>query len=94
MANDPIEKARQLQRALYRAAKRSAGRRFHALYDKVCREDILRWAWESVKANRGVAGVDNQTIRSIEEAGVEAFLHQVQEQLRGGCYRPQAVRRV
>lgn len=94
MANDPIEKARQLQRALYRAAKRSAGRRFHALYDKMCREDILRWAWELVKANRGVAGVDNQTIQSIEEAGKEAFLHQLQEQLSRGCYRPQAVRRV
>jgi len=94
MANDPIEKAQQLQRALYRAAKRSAGRRFHALYDKVRREDILRRAWELVKANRGVAGVDNQTIESIEEAGVEAFLHQLQEQLREGRYRPHPVKRV
>jgi RNA-directed DNA polymerase len=94
MANDPIDKTRQLQKALYRAAKRSAGRRFHALYDKVCREDILRRAWELVKANRGVAGVDNQTIRSMEEAGMEAFLHQLQEQLREGRYRPHPVKRV
>jgi RNA-directed DNA polymerase len=94
MANNPVDKARQLQRALYRAAKRSAGRRFHALYDKVCREDILRWAWKLVKANRGVAGVDNQTIQSIEESGVNAFLHQLQEQLSRGGYRPHPVKRV
>jgi len=61
VANDPIDKVRELQRALYRAAKRSATRRFHALYDKVYRMDILRAAWEVVKANRGVAGVDGQT---------------------------------
>lgn len=94
MTNNPIDKARQLQRALYRAAKRSAGRRFHALYDKVRREDILRWAWELVKANRGVAGVDNQTIQAIEEGGVDALLHQLQEQLREGRYRPHLIKRV
>ena len=94
MTNNPIDKARQLQRALYRAAKRSAGRRFHALYDKLYRQDILRWAWELVKANRGMAGVDHQTIQSIEDSGVDAFLHQLQEQLREGRYRPQPVKRV
>ncbi len=93
-ANYPIDKARQLQRALYRAAKRSATRRFHALYDKVCREDILWWAWGLVKANRGAAGVDGQTIQAIEEGGVGIFLHQLQEELRNGRYRPQPVRRV
>jgi RNA-directed DNA polymerase len=94
MANNPIDKTRQLQRALYRAAKRSAGRRFHALYDKVSRQDILRRAWELVKANRGVAGVDSQTVQFIEETGMEAFLHQLQERLREGRYRPHPVKRV
>lgn len=93
-ANHPIDKARQLQRALYRAAKRSATRRFHALYDKVCRWDILVQAWGMVKANRGAAGIDRQTIRDIEEKGVEALLLQIQGELRGGRYRPQPVRRV
>jgi RNA-directed DNA polymerase len=69
-ANNSIDKARQLQRALYRAAKRSAKRRFHALYDKAYREDILQRAWEMVKANRGTAGVDGQTIQAIEDSGV------------------------
>jgi len=93
-ANDPIDKARELQRALYRAAKRSATRRFHALYDKVYRKDILEWAWELVKANRGVAGVDGQTIQAIEEGGVDAFLSQIQQELQEGRYRPRPVRRV
>jgi retron-type reverse transcriptase len=93
-ANDPVDKARELQRALYRAAKRSATRRFHALYDKVYRMDILQRAWKLVKANQGAAGADGQTIQAIEEEGVEAFLVQIQQELRKGCYWPQPVRRV
>jgi group II intron reverse transcriptase/maturase len=94
VANYPIDKVRELQRALYRAAKRSASRRFHALYDKVYRMDILRAAWEVVKANRGVAGVDGQTIQAIEADGVDAFFTRLQGELREGRYRPQPVRRV
>jgi group II intron reverse transcriptase/maturase len=93
-ANNSIDKARQLQRALYRAAKRNANRRFHALYDKVYRKDILWRAWEMVKANRGVAGVDGQTIQAIEEGGDGIFLYQLWEELKAGNFRPQPVRRV
>ena len=56
------DKARDLQRTLYRAAKASPERRFHALYDKVYREDVLATAWQEVKANAGAAGVDQRTI--------------------------------
>ncbi|HAA89045.1 MAG TPA: group II intron reverse transcriptase/maturase [Peptococcaceae bacterium] len=94
MANHPFAKARELQRALYRAAKRSATRRFHALYDKVYREDILRWAWQLVKANRGAAGIDGQTLAEIEWQGVDAFLAELACELREGRYRPLPVRRV
>jgi group II intron reverse transcriptase/maturase len=94
MANDTRDTTRQLQRALYRAAKASASRRFHALYDKVSRADILRRAWREVKANAGAAGVDRQTIRDIEQQGVEAFLSGIAADLRQGRYRPQPVRRV
>ena len=93
-AINPIEKARQFQRTLYRAAKRNATRRFHALYDKIYRKDIMRMAWQMVKAHKGSAGVDNQTIQSIEEGGVEAFLAQIEAEIRGGRYRPKPVRRV
>jgi group II intron reverse transcriptase/maturase len=93
-ANNPIDKARELQRTLYRAAKRSTTRRFHALYDKVYRKDILEQAWKLVKANRGTAGADGQTIQDIEKEGVEAFLTQIEQELQEGSYRPQPVRRV
>ena len=93
-ANDSMNKAQELQRALYRSAKRSENRRFHALFDQVCRRDILWEAWEKVKANRGAAGIDGQTIQDIEESGVDGFLAQLQEELKEGRYRPQAVRRV
>ena len=89
-----MTKARQLQRALYVAAKRSAGRRFHALYDKVSREDILAQAWAEVKANQGAAGVDGQTLAEIEARGVDQFLTEIRTELQARRYRPQPARRV
>jgi group II intron reverse transcriptase/maturase len=93
-ANDTIDPTRRLQRALYRAAKAGATRRFHALYDKVSRADILARAWQEVKANAGAAGPDGHTIEHIEQHGVEGFLAELATELREGRYRPQAVRRV
>jgi group II intron reverse transcriptase/maturase len=93
-ANDTNDAARRLQRALYRAAKASPERRFHALYDKVYREDILRRAWGAVQANAGAAGVDGQTIKDVERRGVEGFLGELATELREGEYRPRPVRRV
>jgi group II intron reverse transcriptase/maturase len=93
-ANDTIDAARRLQRALYRAAKARPARRFHALYDKVFRADILERAWQEVQANAGAAGVDGQTIEDIEQAGVEGFLGELATDLREGRYRPRPVRRV
>ena len=64
------DKVRELQRTLYRAAKADPGRRFHALYDKVSRRDVLERAWELVRANKGAAGIDRQTIADVEQYGV------------------------
>jgi group II intron reverse transcriptase/maturase len=89
----PMDKVRELQRRLWSVAKRQPGRRFHALYDRVCRGDVLREAWKRVKRNRGAAGVDGETLASIEQDGVESFLRAIAVDLRAGRYRPAAVRR-
>ena len=90
----PPAKVRQLQNRLWAAAKQSEGRRFHALYDRISRSDVLEEAWRRVRANRGVAGVDGLTLASVEAYGVECMLGQLQQSLRAGIYRPKAVRRV
>jgi len=89
----PDEKVRQLQNRLWMAAKRSPGRRFHALYDRIYRSDVLWEAWRRVKRNRGAAGVDAQTLTDVEGYGLERFLEGLQTELREGRYRPRAVRR-
>lgn len=85
---------RELQRTLWACAKRSPERRFHALYDRIWRSDVLREAWRRVRANKGAAGVDAVTLAEAEEYGVERMLGELQRALREGSYRPAPVRRV
>ena len=85
---------RELQRTLYRAAKADPGRRFHALYDKVYRRDVLERAWELVRANKGAAGIDRQTIADVEQYGVAELLDELAAGLKDGSYRPWPARRV
>ena len=70
----PFDKSRQLQRKLYSAAKRNKERRFHALYDRIYRPDILWRAWIEVKQNGGSSGIDDLEIETIEHQGLEEFL--------------------
>ena len=88
------DRVRELQRALYRAAKADPERRFHALYDKVHRRDVLERAWESVRANRGAAGIDRTTIADVERYGIDRLLDELATDLRDGCWRPFPARRV
>ena len=90
----PGEKSRALQRGLYRAAKRSGTRRFHALYDRIVRPDVLWRAWLEVRANRGRAGVDGVRIEDVERLGAAAYLEALAAELKAGVYRPQPVLRV
>jgi RNA-directed DNA polymerase len=92
-ANTPKEKVRQLQRQLYVCAKRSKTRRFHALYDRIYRSDVLWEAWRRVRSNRGAAGIDAETIQAIEKRGAETFLAEIEAALRAGRYRPSPVKR-
>jgi RNA-directed DNA polymerase len=89
-----VDRVRALQRVLYRCAKQDQDRRFHALYDKVARSDVLERAWGEVRANRGAAGVDGVTIDDVVARGVDDFLNELAEKLRTGRYRPRPLRRV
>jgi group II intron reverse transcriptase/maturase len=89
------ENIRTLQRKLYRKAKQEPGYRFYALYDKVCRGDILRHAYDLVRANRGSAGIDGVTFEVLEaDEGVPAFLAELKEALKEKTYRASPVKRV
>jgi len=86
---------RRLQRRLWAAAKQSEERRFHALYDRAHRSDVLWEAWERVRRNRGAAGVDRVTLAYVQEVyGVRRMLGELQADLRAGWYRPAPARRV
>ncbi|MBA3916326.1 MAG: group II intron reverse transcriptase/maturase [Acidobacteriales bacterium] len=89
----PKEKVRQLQRALYRAAKANRERTFGVLYDKVWRQDVLLEATRRVVSNRGGPGVDEQTVAALKAYGVERFITETQEELRLKRYRPDRVLR-
>ena len=89
----PLDHVRQLQRRLWAAAKQSPERRFHALYDRIWRRDVLQEAWKRVKQNRGSAGLDGQTIAAVEQSGAERFLEALGAVLRAGEYRPSATLR-
>jgi RNA-directed DNA polymerase len=87
-------KVRKLQRALWAAAKQSEGRRFHALFDRICRGDVLWEAWFRVCKNKGAAGVDRITVAAVEDYGVDRMLRELRYDLRMGRYRPAPARRV
>lgn len=89
------EVIRTLQRKLYRKAKQEPTCRFHALYDKVYRADILSHAYNLVRANKGSAGIDGVTFEVIEEQeGVTAFVAELKEALKNKTYKPDPVKRV
>jgi RNA-directed DNA polymerase len=94
MSLETPEKIRTFQRKLYRKAKAEPAFRFYVLYDKICREDILRHAYALARFNAGAPGADGVTFAQIKEQGVEAWLAGLREELASKTYRPDPVRRV
>jgi RNA-directed DNA polymerase len=88
------ESVQKLQTALHDKAKKSPDLRFHALYDKVYRRDVLEFAYSCCKANAGAPGVDGQTFTDIETYGVARWLDELTQVLKDRTYRPLPVRRV
>ena len=90
----PADPVRALQHALYRAAKADPGRRFHALYDKVRRRDVLQRAWAAVRSSNGAPGIDKVTLAAVGEYGVARLLDELASELGERRYRPLPARRV
>jgi RNA-directed DNA polymerase len=89
------ESIRTLQRKLYTKAKQEPAYRFYALYDKAWRADILMFAYRLVRANKGSPGVDGTDFEDIEQKiGMEKFLSELAQDLKGKTYHPSPVRRV
>jgi RNA-directed DNA polymerase len=93
LATQEPDRARGLQRRLWAAAKQSPERRFHALFDRIFRRDVLEEAWRRVRANRGAAGIDGLTLADVEAHGVGRLLDDLAADLRKGTYRPAPTRR-
>src|SRR5690349_15726468 len=94
MSLETPERIRSLQRKLYCKAKAEPAFRFYLLYDKICREDILRHAYALARVNAGAPGVDGETFAAITGSGVEKWLAGLRQELTTKTYRPAPVRRV
>jgi retron-type reverse transcriptase len=95
--NDGVSNLQALQRVLYRSAKQDPTRRFHALYDKLTRSDVMWQAWVNVATNHGAPGIDGVSIDSVEAGGTEgvrSFLDSLAAEVKAQSYRPQPLRRV
>ncbi len=90
----PLETVAKLQTSLQAKAKAEPAYRFYALWDKVCRKDVLREAYERSRRNAGACGVDRKTFEQIETEGVELWLETLRQELISGSYTPQPLLRV
>ena len=88
------ERVQKLRTMLHAKAKEEPKLRFHALIDKVWREDFLTEAWKQVRRNGGSAGTDGENFEDIELYGVDLWLGELARDLRDGTYAPKPVRQV
>lgn len=77
-------------------AKQEKEFRFYSLYSLICHPDTLKWAWTLVRRNNGAPGTDGITCQMIEQSdgGVERWLLELGEELKGKKYRASPVKRV
>jgi RNA-directed DNA polymerase len=90
----PSQTVEKLQTSLQTKAKAEPAFRFYALWDKVCRQDVLLEAYRRCRANAGAAGVDGETFERIDALGSEQWLGTLREELVSGCYVPMPLLRV
>jgi RNA-directed DNA polymerase len=83
-----------LQHVLCRAARAGPDRRFRALRDEVCREDVVQRAWYAVRRSNGAPGTGKTTLADAGEYGVTRLPGELAGELRAGTYRPLPARKV
>ena len=88
------DKVSELQGKLYDIAKAEPERRFHSLYDKIQRMDVLEHAWKSVMKNGGSPGIDGITISELKKNGIETLLTEIQSELKARTYQPSPLKRI
>src|SRR5689334_5525325 len=94
MSLEPPPKVVKLQTALHAKAKAAPSYRFYLLYDKMYREDVLAFAYQRCKSNKGAPGADGRTFEDIEAYGEKRWLEELAKELRDKTYRADPVRRV
>ncbi len=96
--NDPKQDAMKVNRLRFKLgekAKQEPKFRFYTLYQHIHRMDVLRMAWEQVKANKGSPGIDGVRFDHFDTAEeIEVFLLGIQKELKDQSYRPLPVKRV
>ena len=90
----PLERVQKLQTSLQAKAKAEPACRFHSLWDKVCRADVLTEAYRACRRNGGAAGADRVTFDQITTYGTERWLEELRQELTAGDYRPKPLLRV
>lgn len=86
------DKVSELQGKLYDIAKAEPERRFHSLYDKIQRMDVLEHAWKSVMKNGGSPGIDGITISELKKNGIDQLLTGIQSELKSRTYNGSSTR--
>jgi RNA-directed DNA polymerase len=88
-----VDRAIWTERMLAALGNGVKGSKWFSLIDKVYRPSTLQAAWQQVKANKGAAGIDRQSIKGFA-ANEQVHLGELARDLEQGSYKSQAVRRV
>ena len=70
----PTKTVQKLQTSLQTKAKAEPAFRFYALWDKICRSDVIEEAYRHCRANGGAPGIDGISFEKIETWGRKRWL--------------------